>query len=410
MLTKNYNQIRIQRFLAQRVDLKSFCFILKNRYKSEYDFQELEGTIPSRKSESLVKIAASRKELGHLVFHIVQYWLDDVHGNPDVLKEEKLNEELAIFLKEIEKKGGLDEIARVKEMLGIIGPRIDPPPVGQFEHGYAVLVGVGEHRNPRILPLSATIKDVRAIREVLIDPTRCGYLEDHIHLLTGPAATRHSILSSMDWLADKAKQDKAATAIFYFSGHGWKDKSRGSLRYRLIPYDCDLNKAESTTISDNHFTKKLRSIGTDRLVVILDACHAGGMTMTKTPAPLPKGFEEAPPPTSILERLGSGSGKVILSSARENELSYIRNDNSRSIFTHCLIEALSGQASGSHPGQIGILDVFTYLDQHVPVALKTGQYKDPRTGEPARQHPILDSKQANNFPIALVPGRKGKEK
>ncbi|MGD2086292.1 MAG: caspase family protein [Candidatus Aminicenantes bacterium] len=409
----SYDKIRIQGFLAERVDLHDFCFILQFKVHPRYAYRNLAGDTPAAKSRNLVMEASMYEEVGDIVSQLVMYWLDNVHGSPIVLAKEQIHKELEILIKELEEQGEHDRTREIQEKLEQIRASLPQPGIndietGEFPHGYAVLVGVGEYRNPSIPPLFATVNDVQAIHEVLIDPGRCGYLEKNMHVLTGLAATQQSILESLDWLAEMSRQDPDATAIFYFSGHGWKDEDSGSSRYFLIPYDCDWNRVESTTIGDELFTEKLRAIETSRLAVIVDSCHAGGMAMTKELAPLPKGFVKAPPPISILEYLGSGSGKVILSSARENELSYIRNDHSRSIFTHCLIEALSGKEFSSPTGKIGIIDVFTYLDRHVPAAIEIGQYKDPRTGEPAQQHPILDTKKANNFPIALVPGRKSK--
>ena len=63
----NYDQIRIQDFLANCVDLKDFCFVLENRHKPVYSFQNLAGNTPSQKSINMIVIADRRRELGELV-------------------------------------------------------------------------------------------------------------------------------------------------------------------------------------------------------------------------------------------------------------------------------------------------------------------------------------------------------
>jgi hypothetical protein len=411
-----YNPIRIQNFLADRVmNLQRFCFVLQFAVNPGYAYRFLAGDTSADKSRELVLKAQAHGQLGELVFQLVKYWLVDIRGNPRVLVQEGIHEELTIFRQELLDRGNQGKAKQVMALLEKIGlpspPTDQLPPDGRFEHGYAVLIGVGEHLDQRINSLPATVKDPNKIQGVLLDPTWCAYLDEHVHLATGPAATRESILKALDWLAERASQDTEATAVFYFSGHGWKDQDADPPRYYLIPYDCDWDRIDETTVRDDLFTEKLNAIQAERLAVILDACHAGGVS--KDASPLPKGFVKATPPTSQLsERLGSGSGRVVLSSCQEGELSYVCKDDSLSIFTACLIEALSGRAFDAQAdkpaGKIGILDVFKYLGERVPARVKEERHRDPRTGKPAQQHPVLDAAKTSNFPIALLRGGKGK--
>jgi hypothetical protein len=403
--TESYNQSRIQDFLAERVDLQVFCFELQNRVNSLYAYQQLGGQTPVGKSLAILRIASNDNMLGEIVYQLVIYWLDKRHGNPKVLSSENIHQELAVYLAELEKEGNLKKAEEVREKLIKIGGQVSgqkkPPPL--FKHGYAVVIGVGDYLDPEIPPLPATNFDARALEEILSNPNRCGYLDNNVHRLTGPSATRGSILSSLDWLAGKARQDPEATAIFYFSGHGWRDDAPGSSRYCLLPYDCDLEQLKTTTICNVLFKEKLKAIATKRVVVIIDACHAGGIAKAKALSLVPKNLSKSPS-VSYLKQLANGSGKVVISSSRENELSYVRSDHSCSIFTGCLIEALSGQAYSNEPDKIGILDVFNYLHTHVPAAVEAEQFRHYFTNEPAQQHPVINSQDADNFPVALKAG------
>jgi hypothetical protein len=411
MSTKRYNQPRIQSFLAERVDLQVFCFELQYSVAPGYAFNMLRGQTPVEKSMSIVEIASNEERLGEIVFQLVLYWLDKKHGNPRVLDNEKINLELAVYLAELEREGNIEKAGEVRQRLGNIGAPVDfairSPSKPRFTHGYAVLVGVGEYFNPAIPSLPATTYDARTLEEILRNPKRCGYLDNHVHRLTGPAATRGSILSSLDWLAKKAKDDPEATIIFYFSGHGWKDEEPGSSRYCLLPYDSDLDQHETATICNDLFTKKLEAIDTSKVVVIMDACHAGGMAAAKDPNLIPKDLFKSPP-ASYIRQLAAGSGKVVISSSKENEFSYVRSDHSRSVFTECLVEALSGQAYSYEPDVIGILDVFNYLHTHVPATVEAELFRHYFTNEPAQQHPVIDTQGAENFPIALKAGGQDK--
>ena len=56
-------------------------------------------------------------------------------------------------------------------------------------------------------------------------PGLCGSPADHIRLLHDADATRQAILDGLAWLAGQAAADGDATAVVYFSGHGWLDEA-----------------------------------------------------------------------------------------------------------------------------------------------------------------------------------------
>ena len=104
-----------------------------------------------------------------------------------------------------------------------------------FSHGYALLVGVGATAySPWSLPV--TVKDLQAVRKVLTEPTLCGYPDDdqHVRLLHDQTATRAAILDALAWLKAQAAADPEATAVVFYSGHGWLDEATC---YYLIPHD-----------------------------------------------------------------------------------------------------------------------------------------------------------------------------
>ena len=392
-----YDVIKIRDFLVRRTDLQGFCFYLAHRLHERYTFRFLKGEVPLDKSQALLDTAEQHDELGEVVFHLVKYWLEDLHGKAVVPEDEGLGEQLALYGKSLADSGDTARCLLVAALLvKLPGHRAEPwegcsskpappqPPL--FVHGYAVLVGIGEYADATIPSLPATVNDVKALAGVLEAREHCAYPPEQVHLVTGPGATRQSILNGLDWLARCADRDRKSTVLFYFSGHGWRDSRTSQARYHLLPYDCDLRQPDATTVDDDLLTNKLAAIRADRLVLILDACHAGGMT--KDVAGQPAFTPAAPSTAELLLRLGTGRGRVVISSSQENESSYILTARNRSVFTHCLVEALSGAATSSYPDEIGILDVFTYLDREVPRAA------------PSEQHPVLDGEKTQNFPVA----------
>lgn len=84
---------------------------------------------------------------------------------------------------------------------------------GIFSHGYALLIGAGECAYYS-LSLPVTVKDMQALRSVLIDPALCGYSDDdaYIRLLHDSGATRQAILDGLKWLAEQTEADEEARA------------------------------------------------------------------------------------------------------------------------------------------------------------------------------------------------------
>lgn len=150
--------------------------------------------------------------------------------------------------------------------------------------------------------------------------------------------------------------------IVYFSGHGGKLHIPGqSPEYFLVPYGYDPTRYQETVLSDQEFTSKIEAIQARKLVVLLDCCHAGGVSVLKNVGAT---FEKSPAPPILLNSLQVGSGRVVIASSRENEYSY--TGTPYSVFTTCLMEALRGKAAVKKDGLAHILDVLSYLFDQVP--------------------------------------------
>lgn len=254
--------------------------------------------------------------------------------------------------------------------------------VAEFSHGYAVVVGVGAD-------LPTTVQDANAVADLLRDPTRCAYPAAQVHLLTNEAAHRTRVLEGLDWLAAQAKADSTATALVYFSGHGLETPEA-----HLMTNGYDLGDLSGTAIAGSLLTEKLRAIQAQKLLVLLDCCHAGGQATAKAP-PLPR----TPLPPGVVEELRRSSGRVFIASSRKDEFSYIFQGARFSTFTAALLEGLAGYGAFEPDGFARVLDVALYVGRMVP----------NRTQE--QQHPIL--KVANledNFALAYYAGGESQPK
>jgi uncharacterized caspase-like protein len=266
-----------------------------------------------------------------------------------------------------------------------------------FEHGYALLIGIDQNKTPK-LALPIVKKDVTRLKEILTHPERCGYPEDNVLMLTGTEATREKILDGLDWLKAKldADPDPNQTAFIYYSGHGHRETSGETF---LIPYDTRL-PLRLGALSASDFAASIDAIRPQRLLVVLDCCHAEGVNV--------KDAEESTvtsaavtPDTPGMQLLLKGDSRAVLSSSRGSQESYIRLDNQMSVFTYHLVEALTGHVDRPDWPEVTVAEVMDYVGRKVP---ETSQTEHSVVQEPVFRY------EGTAFPIALVLGGKGVQK
>lgn len=288
----------------------------------------------------------------------------------------------------------------------------------EFEHGYAVIVGVDENQIGR-LALETVAKDVQFLYDVLVHPERCAYKPDNVKLLKGAESTNKNILDALYWLQDKVKADPEATAIVYYSGHGMVDKAAN--QYYLIPYDIKaLSRIRADAIKAESLTAEISGIPAKRMLVILDCCHAAGMAVKSVdvsdldggqnivamPFPVDQpetkdipDYTAEPGGKNVIDLL-EGEGRAVLNSSTGSQSSYVRTDGAMSLFTYHLIEALTGHAP--HPNDatvVYVTDVMSWV---------THQVKKSAREQNRDQTPVMRT--SGVFPIAQLIGGQGVSK
>jgi hypothetical protein len=289
----------------------------------------------------------------------------------------------------------------------------------QFTHGYALLVGINENAVAQ-WALPDVTKDIAALAQVLTHPDRCAYPEANVKVIRGQEATRQGILDGLDWLQARIRADQSqdATAVVYYSGHGWCDQAAGAGDFFLIPYDMKETKIKSYALPATAFAEAIGDLHPERLLVVLDCCHAAGMGVKDVSAPpaVPAGYAGAAlgpgalmggekavggPSAKGLEELTAGRGRAVLSSSTGDQKSYIRRDGKMSIFTYHLIEALTGHAQPQAGAtEVLVSDVMSHVYRCVPKSVKAdwGKVQEP------------DYQVSGNFPVALLLGGQGLSK
>jgi len=294
----------------------------------------------------------------------------------------------------------INALEQIQKHLKYYKPIPKPTMSKSNSHNYALVIGVGECEENK-LSLPVTVKDIQALKTLLTDSNLCGYIDTNIHLLHDKNATKSAILDNLNWLKQQAENDPEATILVFYSGHGLLDKSGD---YYLIPHETDRADIPDTALPAHTFNQALREIPAQRLLVIIDSCHAQGMatskdnTVNNKPSPIPKGFTQTALPKTIIDDLKQGTGRVVFTSSTGEQLSWIRRDDTMSIYTYHFLEALQGAANQPGDKVVTVSDLMNYLSKTVPATTQQ-EYKKEQT-------PFFDFA-TEDFPVALLHGGKG---
>ena len=261
----------------------------------------------------------------------------------------------------------------VNEVMG----QLRPASPGNESQGnaFALLVGIAAYQSIR--PLSKTVTDARDLHDVLLQN---GFPASNLALLSDSEATKAAISGKLEWLARHAQSSD--TVVIFFSGHGAQYIGGFWPGEYLCPVEAALDKVKDTLIATDEFSAALKAIRAGRLVVFLDACHAGGIGETKDPSTQVKaGFTD-----DAYSLLSQGQGRVVIASCRSDEVSYELSGMRNGLFTHHLLEGLRGGAA-EQDGAVWVTNLFGYVYKQV--------------SQHNLQHPFLKSA-SEDFIVARV--------
>lgn len=229
-------------------------------------------------------------------------------------------------------------------------------------------VGIDRYQDERIPRLSASRHDAGQIVSVMKD--RC-QVDDSI-VLIDEQATRTKIEEAI--CTTLVERTRPGDLVFiYWSGHGFRvpDASAahidGYAKY-LVPFDARLDSLASvndTMIEARTFARWLQSLDGRKVVLILDACYAGGQggggergLVDPTPN-VPFDFldEELLQVTKSIGRQQVAK----LASSMGRQPSLVRLDGNVSVMTGFLIEFLS-----TGTDSVTLKDAYEYLKVKVP--------------------------------------------
>jgi len=259
---------------------------------------------------------------------------------------------------------------------------------------WALIIGIGEYeQKDDINSLRYAVKDANAIRDALVDPQTGTFLDDNVILVTNSTRdkpTKDKIFSSLETFRKQLKPDE--TLLIFFSGHGYTIEETAY----LLPYNANLNIPNDTAISLPVWKQRIEAIPAREKIVVLDACHSGGVEKNKG------GMGEM---TSIFESaISSRTTQVTFSSSKQGEASYENESFGHGVFTHYFLEALKESGDEDHDGTVTLQEASTYVAQKVRTwGIREGKSQTPFLEPPNLSTDVILSvvKEGSTLPQTL---------
>ncbi len=252
------------------------------------------------------------------------------------------------------------------------------PPKQYFEDAhirrYAVVIGISQYNDPKIPDLKYADVDAQAFYDFVTSPIGGNFEKENVLLLKNEQATLKNVkLAITDFLKKAIDTD---FVVIFMACHGEPEPDRPNNLY-LLMHDTELDSLPATAYHmENVNTDMKRYISAKRLIFIADACHSAGITEGTVST---RGFSNSiNVAISTLKATREGWGVVSASRAGEISLESGQWGGGHGVFTHFLLEGLSGKADleGNKNGIVTIAEAFDYVEEKVKRATRNAQHPD----------------------------------
>jgi uncharacterized caspase-like protein len=252
-----------------------------------------------------------------------------------------------------------------------------------------VVVGISQYKQAHQIPnLRYADKDASAFYDFLRSPRGGRFPEAHVKLLLNEAATYQALRGAVfSFLQNAIEED---LVVIYIAGHGAPDPKNQKNLY-FLSHDTDVSQIASTAFPMWDLeTAVQRQIKAQRVVIITDTCHAGGVGGgIGTRALDPK---ENPINRYFLGLAQAKKGIAVFtaSEAGEQSMESEKWGGGHGVFTHYLLKGLLGEADTNQDGIVTLGEAMDYTSEHV------------RRDTHSQQHPDTAGMFDRSLPLAIV--------
>ncbi|KPJ78714.1 MAG: hypothetical protein AMJ54_01930 [Deltaproteobacteria bacterium SG8_13] len=241
--------------------------------------------------------------------------------------------------------------------------------------GWAVTIGISKYADTNIPQLRYAAADAQSFYNWLVSPQGGKYAPARVTLLIDADATASNIRKALfEWLSQAIEED---TVTIYFAGHGSPQSPDHPENLFLLPYDTQYDSVASSGFPMWDIETALRRfIKAKNVIVITDACHAGGVGQSFDIARRAGRGVSVVPMSSTLQTLSKNrDGICILSASDDNQFSRegAQWGGGHGVFTFHLLEGLKGKADYNADGRTTLGELIPFLSEQIRRETKNSQ-------------------------------------
>ncbi len=244
-----------------------------------------------------------------------------------------------------------------------VTPAVGPGTTGQR---FAVVIGISQYQDTRVPGLRYASRDAKALYDWLVDSKGGAYAPERVQLLLDKDATGESIRKALfTWTKQAIEED---VVLLYFAGHGSPESPDTPENLFLLPYDVKFDQIATTGFPMWDIETALkRFIKAKKVVVIADACHAGGVgsafvgerrALEVVPGKVSGGLQS-------LCKVGDGIAVLTASGAKQLSQESEKWGAGHGVFTHFLLKGLQGGADYNKDGRVTLGELIPYVSEQV---------------------------------------------
>ncbi|MGE0378328.1 MAG: caspase family protein [Planctomycetaceae bacterium] len=246
---------------------------------------------------------------------------------------------------------------------------------------YVLGVGIAAYEDTTIDRLYYADKDAQRLCEVLADHGQKVFREIKTRPLTNSGANKKAILEGLKWLKDEMTDNDIAVVLY--SGHGAVDQSFGG--FFFLPADIDDEQISDRGISADLFKRALAEIP-GRLVVLLDACHAGAVGSGGLPS---QELNE----DLIHSLTNEQPGIDVICSTDGQSISAESHDLEHGYFSYVVLEGLKGEANNRRFDTIVTnLELQAYVDNRLKQITSNKQIPQSGSSNVTKAIPLTEDR------------------
>lgn len=251
---------------------------------------------------------------------------------------------------------------------------------------WGVFIGVSQYQQ-KDLNLKYADKDAEALHDLFVTQFKGRIPADQFRLLTNNHATRGKVLKEVSEVLRLAQPEDLV--LLSLALHGLPDASGSDLYF--LAYDADANLPEDRGISREDLLKQVQRSKARKIVLLIDACHAGAFGSSQTL--LAMRSANAADINRMLVAMGQAQDGIAVlsaSSAAERSQEGPQFCGGHGAFTCAILTGLKGAADSDGNGLVQMRELYDHTYREVK-RLTTGY-----------QNPEIQGRYDNGLPLAAT--------